>query len=72
MKIRTGFVSNSSSSSFICISVGDDIIYGNEYSPNFEIDSMCLDIDTFIKQLQDAKAKGATKVEIEYGGGYEG
>lgn len=72
MKIRTGFVSNSSSSSFICITAGNDHIYGNENSPEFETDYVTFDIDKLIKELQDAKAKGATKVEIEYGGGYDG
>ena len=72
MKIRTGFVSNSSSSSFICISAGDKTIYGDEYEPNFETDYMTLDIDELIKTLQDAKESGVKMVEIVYGGGYDG
>ena len=72
MKIRNGFVSNSSSSSFICITAGATTIYGDESEPDFEIDYTSLDIDYLIKQLQEAKANGATKVEIAYGGGYDG
>ena len=30
------------------------------------------DIDTLIAQLQEAKAKGITTVDITHGGGYEG
>ena len=72
MKVRTGFVSNSSSSSFICISAGSKTIYGDESEPDFEIDYTSINIDEFIAKLQEAKANGATKVEIAYGGGYDG
>ena len=72
MKVRNGFVSNSSSSSFICITAGKEMIYGDDSEPNFEIDYATFDIDNLILMLQAAKDKGAKTVEIAYGGGYDG
>lgn len=72
MKIRNGFVSNSSSSSFIVISVGDEEIIADGDTDLECCGSVDLDIDVFIKQLQEAKNKGIEKVNIIHGGGYEG
>ena len=72
MKIRNGFVSNSSSSSFVIVNAGDREIIsdGNtdmECCGNFDIN-----IDELIEKLTNAKNEGATKVTIMHGGGYEG
>lgn len=73
MKKRSGFVSNSSSSSFICITADNKIIYnGDGDSASFETDTMTLNIDKLIKELQEAKDNGAKNITIEYGGGYDG
>lgn len=54
MKIRNGFVSNSSSSSFIIIKAGDKLI----------LDGDSEDIDDLIIELQKAKDSGVKRVEI--------
>lgn len=74
MKTRQGFVSNSSSSSFICISPNKgDAIYGdNEEECSFETEHLTFDIDKLINDLERAKKQGATTLNIEYGGGYDG
>lgn len=73
MKIRNGFVSNSSSSSFICIAPdkGEAIYDEDGYEADFETDSMSFTIDELINKLIKAKEDGATTVHIEYGGGYD-
>jgi hypothetical protein len=73
MKIRSGFVSNSSSSSFIVISAGNDIIVEDGDSESLEMcGSLSLDIDVLIGQLTKAKANGVREIHISHGGGYEG
>lgn len=72
MKKRNGFVSNSSSSSFICITANDKVIYGDDEEPCFETDYITINIEEMIKTLQEAKKNGATNIVIEYGGGYDG
>jgi hypothetical protein len=73
MKTRNAFVANSSSSSFLVVTLGDKKIMDDGCeSPSFETDSMSMDIDTLILELAEAKAKGITRIEFEYGGGYDG
>ncbi len=72
MKVRQGFVSNSSSSSFVVITAGSKVLYedGNQdmdYGGSFTVD-----IDEMIAALNKAKEDGATTVEISHGGGYDG
>lgn len=72
MKIRQSFVANSSSSSFVLIQAGNETIFEAGYQ-----DLECctcdeVNIDELIQKLQNAKAKGVTKVRIESGGGYDG
>lgn len=73
MKIRNGFVSNSSSSSFIIIKAGNKIILEDGDSEELECCGSCsLDIDDLIIELQKAKDSGVKRVEINHGGGYDG
>lgn len=72
MKKRNGFVSNSSSSSFICITIDDKVVYGDDEEPSFETDCLTINIDEMIKKLQEAKKNGAKNLVIEFGGGYDG
>jgi hypothetical protein len=69
MKIRNGFVSNSSSSSFICMRVGNREIIKNGSNEYIETDEFSVSLDYLIKLLQDAKDEGVTLVNFEYGGG---
>lgn len=78
MKMRNGFVSNSSSSSFVIISArktGEDevVIFEDGYPDDCEWNGdVAVDIDKLIGQLQDLKAAGHTVVTISHGGGYNG
>jgi hypothetical protein len=73
MKTRQGFVSNSSSSSFLIVSAGDeDILTDGIWDGDWEeavngSDTVSMDIDEFISKLQEAQEKGATKVVFEHG-----
>ena len=72
-KYRQGFVSNSSSSSFVIISAGGHFIleHGDTES-DFDTDGTSVPIDELIGKLLQAREKGATTVSITHGGGYEG
>ena len=73
MKVRKGFVSNSSSSSFVIIRAGEDILcHDGSESEYFETEYFDVDIDDMIRKLMDAKAAGHTTIEILHGGGYDG
>ena len=75
MKIREGFVSNSSSSSFVIVSAGNVEIFeaGDvEMIEELECNAAYFPIDDIIDKLLKAKANGATKVSVTHGGGYEG
>lgn len=73
MKIRNGFVSNSSSSSFVIMTAGNHtVLESGDTEAEFECDGSTFDIDTVIAILQKAKSEGATKVDVTHGGGYEG
>ena len=73
MKTRNGFVSNSSSSSFVIITAGDTTILEDGNSEDMETcGSVDMDIDKLIAELEAAKKKGITSITISHGGGYEG
>jgi hypothetical protein len=74
MKTRKGFVSNSSSSSFVLITSGGFSIYESVSEEDIGSDpgeyveeTRTMDIDDMILKLQNAKAAGQTKVCIEMG-----
>lgn len=72
-KTRQGFVSNSSSSSFVIIKAGSNIILEDGNSEDLECCGSCtLNIDDLIIELQKAKDSGVKRVEISHGGGYDG
>ena len=72
MKIRPGFVSNSSSSSFICLSVytykdlqsAESTLIDIAEQESHENASLTFDIDDLISKLLEAKAAGNKIVEI--------
>jgi hypothetical protein len=75
MKTRQSFVANSSSSSFILISLGEDEILNEGYDEDCEVnkvDTTRLEINSLMKQLEEAKAKGITHLDISYGASYDG
>lgn len=72
MKIRQGFVSNSSSSSFVVISAGSKDLLEDGDTDMECCGSFSVGIDTMIKMLEDAKADGAETICISHGGGYDG
>lgn len=71
MKIRQGFVSNSSSSSFVIIQAGESIIVEDGDSYLETTGEVKIKIDDLIAQLIEAKHKGAEEVTITHGGGYD-
>lgn len=72
MKKRNGFVSNSSSSSFMIMRAGSKlIIESGDTEADFEVDSSTFEIDYVIKKLQEAKDEGATTVTVQHGGGMD-
>jgi hypothetical protein len=73
MKIRTGFVSNSSSSSFVIISAGNfDILEAGDTEADYEQESSSFPIDEIITKLLEAKKNGATTIRVTHAGGYDG
>lgn len=72
MKVRKGFVSNSSSSSFIVMSAGGKEILADGNPEMEQCGWVSMNIDELIQKLTDAKAEGATEVNIVHGGGYDG
>lgn len=72
MKTRQSFVANSSSSSFIIMSVGGTIILEDGNTDLEDCSGTSMDIDTLIEQLLEAKSKGIKCVDFEHGGGYDG
>lgn len=71
-KVRNGFVSNSSSSSFVIIKAGNNIILEDGDSDLRMCGNCTLNIDDLIIELQKAKDSGVKRVEISHGGGYNG
>jgi len=72
MKTRNGFVSNSSSSSFIIVTLGDKTVIDDGNTNLEHCGSVEIDIDKLIVQLEEAKAKGIKSLIITHGGGFEG
>jgi hypothetical protein len=76
MKIRNGFVSNSSSSSFVIVSAnspkGSTILYEDGDTDMEQCGGFSVKIDEMIQKLQEMKEKGFTTVRFDRGGGYEG
>ena len=72
MKIRKGFVSNSSSSSFVIISAGNIPIAADGDDTLESCGEFDMQIDELIDRLQKAKEAGETVVTVTHGGGYEG
>jgi hypothetical protein len=73
MKVRAGFVSNSSSSSFVIMTAGNfDILESGDTDAEFETDGKSFPIDDIIAKLVEAKKNGATMVSVTHGGGYDG
>jgi len=71
-KIRKSFVANSSSSSFIIMSVGGQSILEDGNTDMECCGGTSVDIDALIEKLVEAKAKGIKRVDFEHGGGYDG
>ena len=73
MKRRDSFVANSSSSSFLLVTVGNaTLIDSGDRESCDDCNEVRLEIDFLIAELEAAKATGSTTVTFEYGGGYEG
>lgn len=72
MKVRQGFVSNSSSSSFVVMTAGSEVLFEDGDTEMECYGSFTVPIDEMIEALQKAKAAGAKVVEISHGGGYDG
>ena len=75
MKVRNGFVSNSSSSSFVIISADGVELFSDGDSWTAEqngLQKSYIDIDIFIQKLQRAKELGASQISIGRAGGYDG
>lgn len=72
MKKRMGFVSNSSSSSFVIMKAGRKTIIEEGDTDLDECGSFTIPIDDLIGDLIAAKAIGEQFVTITHGGGYEG
>ncbi len=72
MKVRHGFVSNSSSSSFVIIRAGRTTIVEDGDTDMEICGGYSIPIDTLISALTEAKSNGETIVTITHGGGYNG
>lgn len=73
-KIRMGFVSNSSSSSFVIVADNKGTMFLEDGDSEYyeTCGSVNISIDELIRQLEVARSNGATTVTITHGGGYNG
>ena len=72
MKMRNGFVSNSSSSSFVIITAGDKTLLEDGDTELEHCGGVDVEIDKMIADLEEAKKNGVKTIHISHGGGYNG
>ena len=73
MKKRYGFVSNSSSSSFLLIETEQNVLIeaGTGDGEEFESERYTCSINDMIKMLESEQRNGAKNITFEFGGGYD-
>jgi hypothetical protein len=72
MKIRSAFVANSSSSSFVILSLGDVTILVDGDTSMECCGGDSIDLNELERQIKLARERGVTRLDISHGGGYDG